>query len=94
MVVASRQAHRMVEVFAEHRISAGVANRLDDPPPAGGVVAVPQALTSGFSLDDLVVVSDAEILGWRRRRQHVRWLSASKARTVSMSSPAHSILTG
>ena len=74
IVVASRQAHRMIEVFAEHGISAGVADRLDDPPPAGGVLAVPQALTSGFSLGDLVVVSDAEILGWRRRRQHVRWL--------------------
>ena len=74
IVVATQQAHRMVELFADHHVAAGLAERLDDPPPPGSVLAVPQALTSGFTLDDLVVVTDAEILGWRRRRRHVRWL--------------------
>ena len=73
IVVASRQAHRMVELFADHHLTAGLIERLDAPPAPGGMLTVPQALTGGFTLDDLVVVTDAEILGWRRRRRHVRW---------------------
>jgi transcription-repair coupling factor (superfamily II helicase) len=74
VVVASRQAHRVVELFADHQLTAGLSDRLSSVPAAGSVVAVPQALTTGFTLDDLVVVTDAEILGWRRRRRHIRWL--------------------
>src|SRR5438445_553026 len=68
VVVASRQAHRMVELLAGHGVVAGLVERLDEPPPAGTVYAVPQALTGGLTADDLVVGSDAEILGWPRRR--------------------------
>ena len=74
VIVASRQAHRMVEVLAGHGVAAGLVERLDDPPSPGSVYAVPQGLTGGFTLDALVVVTDAEILGWRRRRRHIRWL--------------------
>ena len=73
VVVASRQAHRMVELFADHQLAVGLVERLDEVPPQASVLAVPQALTGGFTLDDLVVVTDAEILGWRRRRRHIRW---------------------
>lgn len=74
VIVASRQAHRMVELLAEHGVAAGLAERVPGLPPAGSVTAVPQSLTQGFSLDDLVLVTDGEILGWRRRRRAVRWL--------------------
>ncbi|HYM91514.1 MAG TPA: transcription-repair coupling factor [bacterium] len=74
VVVASRQAHRMIELLADHGVAAGLVEHLDDLPAAGSVCAVPQALTGGFTLDDLVVVTDAEILGWRRRRRHLRWV--------------------
>ena len=74
VVVASRQAHRIAELFADHGLAAVLLERLDDVPAAGVVSAVPDALTDGFTLDDLAVVTDAEILGWKRRRRHIRWL--------------------
>jgi len=74
VVVASRQAYRMEELFAEHNVTAGLIERLDGLPAPGTAVVVPQALTEGFVLDDLVVLTDSEILGWRRRRQKIRWL--------------------
>jgi len=77
VVVASRQAHRMAEVFAEHGLTVPVAETLSDLPSEGSVLAVPQAVTDGFTMDGLVVVTDAEILGWRQRRRHIRWLRDS-----------------
>ncbi len=74
VVVASRQAHRMAELFADHGLATALVERLDEAPAAGIVSAVPDALTDGFTLDDLAVVTDAEVLGWRRRRRHIRWL--------------------
>ena len=74
VVVASRQAHRMVEVFADYHLAAGLVERLVEVPAPATIHTVPQALTGGFTLDDLVMVTDAEILGWRRRRRHIRWL--------------------
>jgi transcription-repair coupling factor (superfamily II helicase) len=64
----------MVELFADHQLATGLVESLLEIPPPSSVQAVPQALTGGFTLDDLVVVTDAEILGWRRRRRHVRWI--------------------
>jgi transcription-repair coupling factor (superfamily II helicase) len=75
IVIASRQAHRMAELLAEHGIGAAQAERLEDGLPAPGTVAVvTQAVTEGFALDDLIVMTDSEILGWQRRRRPVRWL--------------------
>ncbi len=77
VVVASRQAHRMVELMGEHGVTAGLADRLQDIPAPGSVVVVPQGLTQGFTLDDLVVITDSEILGWQRRPRRLRWLRDS-----------------
>lgn len=74
VVIASRQAHRMAELFTDHALAVSLVEHLEDVPAAGVIAAVPDALTDGFTLDDLAVVSDAEILGWKRRRRHVRWL--------------------
>ncbi|HEV2284150.1 MAG TPA: transcription-repair coupling factor [bacterium] len=73
IVVASRQAHRVRELLAEHGVSAAEGGALDAPPEPGTITVVGQPLTQGFSLDDLVVVTDSEILGWRRRRGRPRW---------------------
>jgi transcription-repair coupling factor (superfamily II helicase) len=74
IVVASRQAHRVRELLAEHGVPAADAGtRLTVPPEPGTITIVEQALTQGFSLDDLVVVTDSEILGWRRRHSRPRW---------------------
>jgi len=73
VVVASRQAHRVRELLAEHGVVAAEAADLDAPPEPGTITVVGQPLTQGFTLDDLVVVTDSEILGWRRRRSRARW---------------------
>ncbi len=74
VVVASRQAHRMGELLAEHGVTASPAGQGDGLPAPGTVAVVSQPVTEGFGLDGLVVVTDSEILGWRRRRRPVRWL--------------------
>jgi transcription-repair coupling factor (superfamily II helicase) len=73
VVVASRQAHRIRELLAEHGVVAAGGDALTAPPAPGTVTIVDQPLTQGFSLGDLVVVTDSEILGWRRRRSRPRW---------------------
>ena len=73
IVVASRQAHRVRELLAEHGVVAAAADSLGAPPESGTIAIVGQPLTQGFSLGDLVVVTDSEILGWRRRRSRPRW---------------------
>jgi transcription-repair coupling factor (superfamily II helicase) len=77
VVVASRQARRIVELLAEHGVAAGLTDRLEHLPAPGSVTVVPQGLTQGFSLDDLVVITDSEILGWQRRPRRLRWLRDS-----------------
>ncbi len=75
IVIASRQAHRMGELLGEHRIAAAPAEHLEDGLPDPGTVAVvAQGVTEGFVLDDLILLTDSEILGWRRRRRPIRWL--------------------
>jgi transcription-repair coupling factor (superfamily II helicase) len=73
IVVASRQGHRVRELLAEHGVTAAEAPSLDAAPGPGAVTVVGQPLTQGFAFDDLVVVTDSEILGWRRRRSRPRW---------------------
>ncbi len=77
VVVASRQAHRVAELLGEHGVPTGVVEHLEESPPPAGIVAVPQGLTAGFTLDDLLVITDSEILGWQRRRRQMRWLRDS-----------------
>ncbi|MDR5682680.1 MAG: transcription-repair coupling factor [Armatimonadota bacterium] len=74
VVVASAQAHRVAEVLADHGVAVDTAPDLDAPPAPGSAVAVPIALSGGFRIADvgLVVVTDAEVLGWRRRRRKFR----------------------
>jgi transcription-repair coupling factor (superfamily II helicase) len=74
VIVASRQAHRMAELLGEHGVPAGTTEHIDALPAPSTVVVVAQSLTEGFVIDDLVVVTDGEILGWRRRRRQTRWL--------------------
>jgi transcription-repair coupling factor (superfamily II helicase) len=76
VVIASAQAARVVEILADAGLPVGLAEALADPPPAGRVVAVPARLHRGFRIDaaGLAVVTDGEIVGWRRRRARMRYL--------------------
>jgi len=74
VVVASAQANRLAEILLDHRIPADPCPRLEAVPSAGTVASVPASLTRGFRIPDLqlVVVTDAEVLGWKRRRPRLR----------------------
>ncbi|HXX36613.1 MAG TPA: transcription-repair coupling factor [bacterium] len=77
IVVASRQAHRITELLAEHGIPAAIADPLGALPDPGRALVVPRPLATGFALDDLTVITDSEILGWHRRSKKLRWLRDS-----------------
>jgi transcription-repair coupling factor (superfamily II helicase) len=76
VVVASAQAGRLAHILADSGIEVALAERLDAMPLRGRIVAVPVPLARGFRLDSagLAVATDAEIVGWRRRRPRMRFL--------------------
>lgn len=76
VVVASAQAGRLAHILADSGIEIALAERLDTMPLRGRIVAVPVPLARGFRLDSagLAVATDAEIVGWRRRRPRMRFL--------------------
>ncbi|MBM3471181.1 MAG: transcription-repair coupling factor [Armatimonadetes bacterium] len=76
VVIASAQADRLAHILADSGIEVSLADRLDAMPPRGRIVAVPVPLARGFRLDSagLAVATDAEIVGWRRRRPRMRFL--------------------
>jgi transcription-repair coupling factor (superfamily II helicase) len=76
VVIASAQATRLAGILRDAGAEVALLDRVDVPPPAGRVVAVTAPLARGFRLDParLAIVTDAEIIGWRRRRPRMRFL--------------------
>jgi len=76
VVIASAQAGRVVRILTDAGLTVDLTERLDAPPPSGRLVAVPMGLGRGFRIDAarLAVVTDGEIVGWRRRRPRMRFL--------------------
>ncbi len=74
VVLASAQAGRLREILADHGLPVDTCPQLDAPPAPGTAVAVPAVLARGFCVPDLqlVVLTDAEVLGWKRRRRRIR----------------------
>ena len=76
VVVASAQAARVVDILTDAGVDVTTTAVLAAPPPAGRIVAVPGRLHRGFRVDavGLAVLTDSEIVGWRRRRARMRYL--------------------
>ncbi len=74
VVLVSAQARRLAEILQDHGIPSDPCPQLDEPPPAGAAATVAASLTRGFRVPDLqlVLVTDAEVLGWKRRRRKLR----------------------
>jgi transcription-repair coupling factor (superfamily II helicase) len=74
-VIATAQVQRIAEILREHGLRVGLAEAVDAVPDPGQVVAVTAPLTRGFQLEaaDLVLISDSEMVGWRRRRRRMRF---------------------
>ncbi len=75
VVIVSRQAARLVELFQEDEIIVGVQHDLPTRPPAGSISIVQGQFDEGWRLEtepgEIVFLTDAEIFGWgkaRRRR--------------------------
>jgi transcription-repair coupling factor (superfamily II helicase) len=75
VVVASAQAERVTEILTSHDILATSTEALSTLPEPGHTVVVAAPLSRGFQLDmaALVVLTDSEIVGWRRRRRRFRF---------------------
>ncbi|HXU22600.1 MAG TPA: transcription-repair coupling factor, partial [Tepidiformaceae bacterium] len=84
VVIASQQALRLAELFDADGVHAELRRTLHDIPEAGTITLLPHALSGGFILDDrLVVVSDAEVFGFRKRRRPTRTRQGIRADIVS-----------
>src|SRR5438093_564631 len=75
IVIATTQAQRMREILTDHGVSALATGESATLPEPGTVAVINAPLSRGFQLDAaaLVVVSDSEIVGWRRRRRKLRF---------------------
>ncbi|HEU5298215.1 MAG TPA: transcription-repair coupling factor [bacterium] len=75
IVVATAQSQRISEILREHGMAVTAVPALSEGPEAGQIIAVDAPLSRGFQLEPagLVVITDSEMVGWRRRRRRVRF---------------------
>nr|WP_297807199.1 transcription-repair coupling factor [Tepidiforma sp.] len=73
VVVASLQALRLADVFEEEGTRSAKARALGEAPAGGSVSLVPAAISSGIvTAAGTVVLADAEVFGFRKRRKPTR----------------------
>jgi transcription-repair coupling factor (superfamily II helicase) len=80
VVVVTRQAQRLAELWGEQASLAAPVDELRELPPPGSVTFVMGALAEGWRLEEegapaLHLLTDAEIFGWAKpefRRRHAR----------------------
>ncbi len=75
IILATAQAERIGEILREYGQPTTVAATLEAIPAPGHVISVPTSLSRGFRIEGagLVVITDSEVLGWRRRRRRLRF---------------------
>jgi transcription-repair coupling factor (superfamily II helicase) len=84
VVIASQQALRLADLFDEDGAATILTRTLQEAPEAGSIHLLPTAISGGFTLDErLVVISDAEIFGFRKRRRPTRTRHGVRADLVS-----------
>jgi len=68
VVLATTQVERVTEILLEYDLAPTVLDTLQSAPPAGSVSVVPLSLAEGLRCEQagLIVLSDAEIFGWKR----------------------------
>lgn len=65
-VVVTRQAERLSDLWAERDIPLPPVSEIAQTPPRGSLTFVRGALTEGFTLPSLHLLTDAELFGWSR----------------------------
>jgi transcription-repair coupling factor (superfamily II helicase) len=76
VIIASAQAGKLSGILRDAGVDVAVVEDLEAAPAPGTIVAVTASLARGFRMDavGLAVVTDAEVVGWRRRRPRMRFL--------------------
>jgi transcription-repair coupling factor (superfamily II helicase) len=76
VVLATTQVERVTEILLEYDLAPNVVDDLTVPPAPGSVSVVPLSLAEGLHCEQagLLLLSDAEIFGWKRppTAAHVR----------------------
>ncbi|MCK9518358.1 MAG: transcription-repair coupling factor [Dehalococcoidia bacterium] len=73
VVIASQQALRLADLMDEEGVPVDLHRKLGAAPESGSITLVPLAVSGGWTLDEqLVLVTDAEIFGFRKRRRPTR----------------------
>ncbi|MFN0147631.1 MAG: transcription-repair coupling factor [Dehalococcoidia bacterium] len=84
VVVASQQALRLAEILDAEGIAAEPFRKLEEAPAPGRVTLLPIALAGGVTIgEQCVVVSDAEIFGFHKRRRPTRTRQGVRSDLVS-----------
>jgi len=84
VAIVSQQALRLAELLDEEGVAASKVRSLSAPPRAGEVVLTPLAISGGFTIgDELTVVTDSEVFGFRKRRRPTRTRQGIRADLVS-----------
>jgi transcription-repair coupling factor (superfamily II helicase) len=80
VIVASAHPLRVGEILREHGLEVPSVETLAALPSPGTVTAVAAPLSGGFVFEPaaLAVLTDSEILGWRRRRGRLRFVRGGR----------------
>ena len=91
IVVLAQQAQRFGELLAEAGIAAPVLDRLDAPPDPGSVSLVQGSLPGGWRIETpegrVALATDAELMGFVRKRRALRQSASHRARFLAEVSP-------
>jgi len=84
VVVATAHPERVGEILAEQGLTVPATGAIRTAPDPGTITAVDAALSRGFVFEPgaLAVVTDSEILGWRRRRSRLRFVRQGRRITT------------
>lgn len=84
VVVASQQALRIAELMDEDGIPCTLTRTLPGPPRGGEIAVVPLAVAGGLTLEaQLILISDTEIFGFRKRRRPSRQRTGIRSDLIS-----------
>jgi transcription-repair coupling factor (superfamily II helicase) len=84
VVIASQQAVRLAALLEEEGAGPELTRRLAQPRGQGSVTIMPSAVGGGFMIDEgPILITDAEIFGFRKRRRPTRTRTGIKADLVA-----------
>ncbi len=80
VVVATAHPERIGEILGDQGLTVPTVAGVERAPEPGTITAVEAALSRGFVFEEaaLAVITDSEILGWRRRRSRLRFVRQGK----------------